>query len=99
VPTETKYVTAGVLITIAGLHMAWGIGSSFPFHDRVELADAVVGTQEGPTPAACFAVAAALVVAGALVLGLPRLPPYLRRLGLSVWLAFSGYAGPWAWRA
>jgi hypothetical protein len=60
-----RRATSGVLIAIAGLHVAWGVGSSFPFSNREQLADAVIGSEEVPPPAACFAVAAALIVGSA----------------------------------
>jgi hypothetical protein len=66
----------------AGLHVAWGRGSSFPFSTRDELADAVVGTPRVPGPAACHAVAGALAAAAALVEGAPAPTSHLRRIGL-----------------
>jgi hypothetical protein len=54
-----------VVLAIAGLHVAWGLGSSVPFASRERLADAVIGADDVPPPGACFAVAAALLVGAA----------------------------------
>lgn len=76
-----RYVTSAALAGIAGLHIAWGRGSSFPFPSDAELTDAVVGSNVVPSPAACNAVAAALLVSSALVLDVPLAPRSLRRTG------------------
>ena len=73
-----------MLLAIAGLHVLWGLGSSFPFRDREELADSVVGTSAVPPLLACFAVASALALAAVLVAGLLPLPGRLRALVLRV---------------
>jgi hypothetical protein len=74
-------LTATALTTIAGLHVAWGFGSSFPMADRDTLADTVAGTADVPPPVACHAAAAALLAASALVLDVPVGPTWLRRTG------------------
>ena len=74
---------SGALLGLAGLHAAWGAGSSWPFRDRRALADAVAGTTEVPGPAACFAVGGALAAAGALVAGWPAGRPLLRGTGVA----------------
>ena len=76
------HLTAGALAATAGLRVAWGRGSSFPFSTRDEPADAVVGTPRVPGPPACYAVAGALGVAATLVEGVPAPAPHLRRIGL-----------------
>jgi hypothetical protein len=76
-------LTSVALTGIAGVHLLWACGSSFPFATRAELADSVVGSNDVPSPAACVAVAAALVCAAALVDGTPPLPKTLRRLGVA----------------
>lgn len=81
---STGGVTATVLLAVAALHIAWGLGSSFPFRTREELADAVIGTDEVPPPTACFTVAALLVLAAALVAGFLPLPKRLRAVALRV---------------
>ena len=48
----------------------WGRGSTFPFADREQLNDTVVGQDTTPPPAVCYAMAGLLVTAGALVAGL-----------------------------
>jgi hypothetical protein len=80
-------VTAITLLAIAGLHVAWGLGSSFPFRSRQELADSVVGTDDVPPAVACMAVAALLVLAAALVTGSLPLPVRLRSVALRVVVA------------
>lgn len=72
---------AGVLAAISGLHIAWGLGSSFPLADREQLLDSVAGGGDhAPGPFACFAVAACLATSAAAVSGHPRALPRLRRL-------------------
>ena len=75
---------AVILLGIAGLHVAWGAGSTWPAGD--DLADVVAGRAGGavPPPAACFAVAALLTTAAGLVDGRPRALPRLRRTGAGV---------------
>jgi hypothetical protein len=92
----TGYAAAVVLAGIAGLHVAWGRGSSFPFENRSALADAVVGAPDVPPPAACHAVAVALAVASGLAADLPVGSPWLRRagrMGVAVVLAVRGLVG------
>jgi hypothetical protein len=90
VAAVTKQLTAGTLAAIAGLHVAWGRGSPFPFADRDELADAVIGTRRVPSPSACYGVAGALGAAAALVQGVPAVPRGPRRVGL---LGVAGVLG------
>ncbi|SMH33885.1 DUF3995 domain-containing protein [Mesorhizobium australicum] len=55
-----------VLTFVAGLHVYWGIGGVWPGTDQRSLARAVVGfrgVDATPSPTACFAVAACLVLA------------------------------------
>jgi hypothetical protein len=85
-----KRATGGTLLALAGLHVAWGCGSAFPFKSGQDLAEAVVGGQEVPPPTACFAVAAALLLGGVLVHDVPHTPDALRRTGL---LAMAGVFG------
>ena len=84
VKTSTR-ISAGGLLAIAGLHVAWAAGSSWPMGDRRILTDSVVGgpSDEPPSPAACLAVAGLLSTAAALVLGRPRGVPLVSRLGSS----------------
>jgi hypothetical protein len=74
---------SGALLALAGLHAAWGAGAAWPFRDRADLADAVIGAREVPGPAACFAVSGALTAAGALVGGFPAGRPAVRRVGVA----------------
>jgi hypothetical protein len=83
-PAKTSERTAAVtLLGIAGLHVAWGLGSAWPAEDRDELADLMAGRAGGavPPPAACAAVATLLAAASGLVAGRPRRLPRLRRAG------------------
>jgi hypothetical protein len=75
--TATSVVLAGA----AALHVAWGARVSLPGVDGDRMAQAVVGSDDVPSPAACYAVAAALGTASALVAGVPGRLPRLRCLG------------------
>jgi hypothetical protein len=89
-------MTSAALAGIGSLHIAWGLGSSFPFRTHTELADTVIGCEVVPSPAACHAVAVALFVASGLVVDLPIGPRSLRRFGRGVVvgvLAVRGAAG------
>lgn len=79
---STRVASAG-LLGIAGLHVIWATGSSWPLADAGELADVVAGKPAGraPSPAACLAVAGLLTTAAALVAGRPRRLPGLSRAG------------------
>jgi hypothetical protein len=98
-PGIARLATATTLLGIAGLHIAWGRGSTFPFPDREQLNDTVIGKEQTPNAAACYGVAALLTVAGAVVAGLPRRRSRLRRAavaGVSAVLAARaalGFAG------
>ena len=91
--------TAGVLSGAAALHVAWGLGSTWPLPNAAALADTVVGSASVPPPTACFAVAGALGTAAALVLGFPPQLPHVRKagqLGVALVLgtrAVFGFAG------
>ena len=89
-------LTAGTLLGIAGLHVAWGHGSSFPFATTDELTDAVVGADVVPSPPACYAVAGLLTIAAGATAGLPAPRSRLRRLtvvGVAATLATRAAAG------
>lgn len=66
---QTPLLGAAALASIAALHAAWGLGSSWPMATRAELAEVAAGNDLVPDPAACFAVAGALTAAAALVAG------------------------------
>lgn len=82
--TSSGGLTATVLLAIAALHVAWGLGASFPFADRDLLADSVVGTDTMPSSRACLSVASLLVLAAALVARFVPLPRRLRAMALRV---------------
>ena len=90
------YAASVGLAGIAGFHIAWGLGSSFPFENGPALADAVVGSSAVPPPVACHAVAVALAVASGLCADLPVGSPRLRRAGrrgVATVLAVRGLIG------
>ena len=53
------------MLGIAGVHVAWGRGSAFPFATVEEMHDAVIGRPVSPSPASCYAIAGLLTVAAA----------------------------------
>lgn len=71
------------LLAIAGLHVNWARGSSWPLGDHEALADEIAGRVEAdpPSAAACLAVACLLGAAAAFVDGRPRRAPGISRLG------------------
>ena len=76
-----------ILASISLLHIYWGLGGCWPAKNREGLAQIVLGGPPGtkvPGPAACFAVAAALLLTPARLLG-----PILLARGL------AGYAERW----
>ena len=88
--------TSSMLATIAALHVGWGCGASFPFHDRRQLADSVTGSSTAPGPRDCLAVAGLLVGAASLVGDVLPLGPTARRggvLGVALVLAARGTVG------
>jgi Protein of unknown function (DUF3995) len=83
VRTRIRALTAVTFLGIAGVHVAWGRGSSFPLTTHADLTDAVIGRDATPSPSSCYAVAAMLTVAAGLVAGVPFAPPRIRRLGVA----------------
>jgi hypothetical protein len=79
---STSITTATVLAGIGALHVAWGLGSSFPFRDRAALADTVVGSDAVPGRGASLAVAGLLGVAAGLVADVLPVAPRIRRVGV-----------------
>jgi hypothetical protein len=86
---------AATLACAAGLHALWGAGAAWPASDRRRLAEVVAGTDEMPSPGACFAVAGTLLVAAALVAGagVRRRPVRLARAAVSAGLLVRGVTG------
>lgn len=84
---KRSVVTGATLLALAALHAAWGLGSSFPFHERVELADAVIGRRSVPSSRACFVVASMLTAGSALVLNLVPMPKRMRTVALATMAA------------
>jgi hypothetical protein len=76
-------IASASLLAIAGLHLNWASGSSWPLGEREELADKVAGRvdEDPPSAAACLVVAGLLGAAAAFVDGRPRRAPGVRRLG------------------
>lgn len=87
--------TSLVLAGAAGLHALWDAGGTWPSSDRRQLADAVAGTEEVPSAAACFAVTGTLLAAAALVAGAGGQRPLARlaRAGIAAGLLVRGTAG------
>ena len=76
--------TGAALGLLAVLHVAWGLGSPFPFRERGELADAVIGSVSVPSTTSCLGVAALLAVAGGTVTKAIPMPLSLRRAALTI---------------
>jgi hypothetical protein len=76
-----EWASVAGLAGIGAVHVAWGRGSTVPFATRAQLNDAVVGRDVTPSPAACYAVAAALFSAAALVAGATTTGGLLPRAG------------------
>jgi hypothetical protein len=85
--SKPSVLTGTSLGALALLHAAWGWGSSFPFHDRAELADAIIGRPTVPSSRACFVVASLLTTGAATVLNLVPMPPWFRRGALATMAA------------
>jgi hypothetical protein len=81
--TATTRLSATGLLAIAGLHVVWATGSSWPMRDGAALTDGVAGQASGKshTAAACLGVAGVLSVAAAFVAGRPRRAPLISRAG------------------
>jgi hypothetical protein len=79
---RTSVGTALALAAIGALHVAWGLGASFPFRDREALADTVVGNDSVPGAGASLAVAGLLGLAAGLVADVLPVPARLRRVGV-----------------
>jgi len=62
-------LAAAGLAGLAGLHIAWAAGSSWPLRDRATLSEAVIGHGRFPSPVACLAVAGVLTTGSAFVAG------------------------------
>ena len=90
-----RFSGAALLGCASALHFAWGQGSSWPARDRKSLTDAVAGTSQLPTPAACRTVGAALAVSAALAggFGADRSAARLARAGVAGVLILRGLTG------
>jgi hypothetical protein len=80
---KTTSAASTGFLALAGLHVVWATGSSWPLRDEGELLDEVTGRPGGtaPSPVACLAVAGALTTAAALVSGRPRRRQWVSRMG------------------
>ena len=85
--------TAAALLGLAGLHVAWGRGATFPFRDVDSLEDALLGGAEVPAPLTCYAVAGLLVGAAVVVADVPVLPARTRQVGRVVVAGVLGLRG------
>ena len=62
---------SATLLAVAAIHVAWGAGSTWPYHDGPTLARNVLGISDAlgaPPPAATFAVTGALATAASAAL-------------------------------
>ena len=85
---------ATLIAAAAGVHVLWGTGSAWPARDRRELAEVVVGTEEFPGSAACFAVATLLVgAAGVVAAGPGGAVRRTARRGITTAFALRGVTG------
>jgi hypothetical protein len=76
-----EHLASAALAALAGLHLLWATGSPWPLPDRAAFADAVMGHDALPSPAACVRVAAALATGSAFVAGRPRSACRAQRAG------------------
>ena len=83
VPGVVRALTSAALAAIGIVHVAWSRGSAFPYPNRKELAQTVVGSDEVPGAAATLGVAGALFAAAALVADVPVGSRRLRRVGVA----------------
>lgn len=91
-------LASATLLALAGLHVNWATGSTWPLPDRESLADEVAGRPGSPPPSvpACLAVAGLLGAASAFVAGRPHRAPRFGRLasaGVVATLATRGGFG------
>ncbi|MDW4549379.1 DUF3995 domain-containing protein [Defluviimonas sp. D31] len=91
-----------ILMLLAVLHIAWGIGFWFPLRDETALARAVIGTpgrREMPGAVACSLGASALLGAASFLWWAPGLPRDVALAATGTILAGRGIAA-WlpAWR-
>ena len=83
-----------VLIGIAAVHAYWGLGGHWPARDGPGLAEMAIGKTAGgrmPPPAACFAVAAAILV-GVGLIALVSFTDLQDPLKLPIQLAYGVFA-------
>ncbi|MCU9849126.1 DUF3995 domain-containing protein [Defluviimonas sp. WL0024] len=86
-----------ILMLLAVLHIAWGIGFWFPLRDEAALARAVIGTpgrQDMPGAVACSLGASALMAAASFLWWAPGLP---RDFALALTGAILAGRGVAAW--
>ena len=70
--TALRIVTSTALAAASALHVAWGLGSTFPYRSDAQLTDRVVGSRQRPSPASCYTVAGALGTTAALAASTQR---------------------------
>ncbi len=71
---------AAALAGIGALHLAWGLGSTFPAADARSLARAVVGGDRFPSPGQCVGVAVLLGAASVLIASRARPESFVGRV-------------------
>ena len=89
----TARFTSSALASLALLHVAWGLGSTFHFRTRRRLANVVVGSSKVPSPLSCFVVAGALGTGASLVADAIPARSWIRRISLVVMSAVFACRG------
>ena len=89
-------ILAAALFALAGLHLYWAFGGRWPGHDEASMVEHVVGRTRGmraPGLVASVAVALALAIGGALVLGSQVTTPWDGWLQAARWGLLAVFAG------
>ena len=89
-------ILAATLFALAGVHLYWAFGGRWPGHDEASMVEHVVGRTRGmraPGLAASVAVALALAIGGALVLGSQVTTPWDGWLQAARWGLLAVFAG------
>jgi len=78
---HAPHVSAAAFAGISAIHVLWATGSSWPLPDFDALTDAVAGQGPAgaPGPLACLGAAGAFATAAAVLAGVPRDRPRIRR--------------------
>jgi hypothetical protein len=88
-----RSATSAVLAGIGALHVAWGLGNTWPYADQAALTENVVGAEVAPSPAACFVVAGLLGTAALFIAGFPTRDSGIGTLGRATVATVLGTRG------